>query len=159
MGSQPIDYRAVLADLEQKKEEIESAIQAVRTLIGVREQPKPKAGPRKDAVSSPDRPGDVGTQAGIDFSDMTLADAAEVYLKKVRQPQTVVEIAKGLERLGFKHTSTYFNNTVRAALTRRVGREVGDFRQVKKKWGLAEWGRQSKTQTGEDNSGNNAKDT
>ena len=128
MSAKKVDYRAVLADLEEKRRAIDDGIRAVRELLGQSADKAENNASREPQAKSPGG-----------FTGITLGDAAYEYLKSVNEPQTISELAAGLEASGFHHGSRHFGNTLRVALIRREGREPGDFKRFRKKWGLAEW--------------------
>ena len=128
-------YRTVLKDLKRRKKVIEAAIAGVTALLGESEAalqaclpvPLPKI----------QESGDVASSA---FADLTLTEAARVYLDMVKEPQSTAEIAQALEKGGYPTKSKNFSNTVRSVLDRHA-KTVGAIVKVRRNWGLAEWNR------------------
>lgn len=129
---EPIDYERVLADLEARRatfnSAVDGAIQSIRTIISLTAA-VPGAAPSAHLSSR-----DAGSYLGL-----SLIDAAKKYLADVRKPQTNPQIAEGIEKGGFVHSSKNFTNTVGTALWR--AEESGDkeiFRSGRL-WYLKEW--------------------
>ena len=120
MTPEPINYAAVLADLEAKKQQIEVAIAAIK-MIAAQSGNAPLGGP-----------GGSGPSA---FLGMSIPDATKKHLTTVRQKQSTQEIMKALEAGGLP-ASKY--STVYAVLRRRES-QVGDIINMKGDWALAEW--------------------
>ena len=144
-----IDYERVIADLEAKRTTfntaIDNAIQGLRhvaTAMSTLPSGSPDVLPQTPAgVLTPDA-----------FFGMGIAQAAVKYLKSVKKQQSSKEIAEGLERANFHHTSKNFGNTVNTALGRRA-EDDGDVVKIGRKWALAEWypgRRRSKSKNGFD---------
>jgi hypothetical protein len=115
-------YAAVLADLEERKAQIESAIAAIKMIAA------------QGGGASPDSGGStaVGPSA---FLSMSIPDAAKKYLGSVKQKKSTQEIIDALTAGGLppsKYTTVY------NILTRRQ-RQFGDIVNMKGDWGLAEW--------------------
>ncbi|HKS66390.1 MAG TPA: hypothetical protein VJR26_04075 [Candidatus Acidoferrales bacterium] len=117
-NQQPVDYKAVLADLEAKKQQIEQAIAAIRMIA-------------TDAAPGP-HSGGTGPSA---FLGMSIPDATKKHLSAVRQKQSTQEVIKALEAGGLppaKYSTVY-------AILRRREKHVGDIINMKGDWALAEW--------------------
>ena len=128
MSDQGINYEAVLADLEARKAQLDSAIAAIRGIMG---QP---------IGSGPGTPGggssySGGAPAHDAFIGMSIPDAAKKHLANVRKKLSTQEIMAALESGGLP-ASKY--STVYAVLRRREG-QVGDIINMKGDWALAEW--------------------
>ncbi|MYA28130.1 MAG: hypothetical protein F4090_04880 [Nitrospira sp. SB0672_bin_25] len=129
-------YRTVLKDLKRRKKVIEAAIAGVTALLGESEAalqaclpaPLPKIQESGDDVTS-----------GA-FADLTLTEAAQIYLSTVKDPQSTADIADALKRGGYPTESRNFRNTVRSVLDRH-SKTVGAIVKVHRNWGLAEWNR------------------
>lgn len=126
-ASDQINYEAVLADLEARKAQLESAISAIRVIMG---QPG----------SSPTSPGGGFSPSGSSpahdaFIGMSIPDATRKHLAAVRKKLSTQEIMTALESGGLP-PSKY--STVYAVLRRREG-QVGDIINMKGDWALAEW--------------------
>jgi len=121
MATTPIDYGAVLADLEAKKAQIESAIEAIRLISGMSTSPNPT--------------GSGGAPEPHAFLGMSIPEATKVHLASTRRKQSTQDIMTALEAGGLP-SSKY--STVYAVLRRREA-QVGDIINIKGDWGLAEW--------------------
>jgi len=116
------DYAAVLADLKERRAQLDAAIAAIEVIIG---------GPSVPSGSSePLRPDS--------FFNMTAIEAATKYLAMKKAPQTPTEIAEALETGGFTHSSKNLANTLYTALQRSY-EGSGEVIKVGRKWGLVEW--------------------
>ncbi|HXT62906.1 MAG TPA: hypothetical protein VN696_07715 [Pyrinomonadaceae bacterium] len=126
MATGNINYNAVLADLEARKTQIESAIAAVKTILA-------SAGVLGDGstggVISPDNI-PVGA-----FLRLSIADATKKFLDMVKTKQSVPQITQALEKGGLPPAKT---NTVYAVLRRRES-DIGDIIRLGDEWALAEW--------------------
>jgi hypothetical protein len=121
-----INYSAVLADLESRRAQIESAITAVKTILasaGV------LSNGTAEGVINPD---DIPRGA---FLRLSIADATKKYLDMVKTKQSVPQITQALERGGLPPAKT---NTVYAVLRRREN-DIGDIIRLGDEWALAEW--------------------
>jgi DNA-directed RNA polymerase delta subunit len=118
-----IDYDAVLADLEAKREQIDAAISAIQLIRG--------AGGGSGGGASVAS----GVVASNAFFTMGIGEAARKYLEIVKGKATVQQITKALEQGGMPPLKI---NTVYAALRRREA-VTGDLIRVGEEWGLKEW--------------------
>lgn len=133
MNTDAIDYRAVLADLEKKREDLDAAIAVIRVLLGeeTTEGTARGSGGSGRGDSAPDLKGA--------FLGMSIAEAAKQYLAMVKMAQTAPQIAKALEAGGIFSDSKNFPGTVYATL-RRIESSTGVVKQIQgSKWGLSEW--------------------
>jgi hypothetical protein len=127
MSDQPINYEAVLADLEARKGQIEAAIAGIKTMLG--QSPSGPSGPTGGGSYS------GGTPAHDAFIGMSIPEAAKKHLGTVRKKLSTQELMAAMEAGGLP-PSKY--NTVYAILRRREN-QVGDVINMKGDWGLAEW--------------------
>lgn len=130
---QGINYEAVIADLEAKKDTIDKAIVNLRQLISLGVLGTQGAG----AFVSTEYEG-----AAIPddfFFGMGIADAAKKYLSAVRKTKTTREIADALEGGGLTHASQDFTKTVSTVLNTKLREESDEIVKVKDKWGLISW--------------------
>jgi len=115
-------YAAVLADLEARKAQIESAIAAIKSIAA------------QGGGTSPD--GGGSTSIGpSEFLSMSIPDAAKKFLGRVKQKKSTQEIIDALTAGGLpptKYTTAY------NILARRQ-KGVGDIVNMKGDWALAEW--------------------
>lgn len=130
--SEPIDYTAVLADLEQKRDGLDRAIAAIREIVatggGLSGGP-PNGTPGKPAAAKEMRP-DA-------FFNMKAPEAVRTYLGMVKRPQTVREIADALQLGGFITSAKDLYNNLYTAILRMQG--DGIVVKVHGKWGLSDW--------------------
>lgn len=130
---QPLDYEAVLADLEAKKAAIEGAILALRQVINLGTQVTP---PIAGATGRMFDPSQIADDA---FFGLSIGEAAKKYLSMVKRKQSVREIADALDRGGLHHTSGDFTNTVATMLRRQSVKDTELARVGRGDWGLAAW--------------------
>jgi hypothetical protein len=128
LPDQPINYAAVLADLEAKRVQLDSAITAIKALMeqtGALAATAPPV-PRIAGLS------EVPSQA---FAGLSVSAAVRKLLEMMQRRMTVKEIMQGLQAGGLK-PSKYRN--VYAILRQRES-DKADIINVDAKWGLAEW--------------------
>ena len=125
MSDQPINYEAVLADLETRKEQIEAAIAAVRLILG---QPGTSPTGGGGGYSG-------GAPAHDAFIGMSIPEAAKKHLTTVRKKLSTQDLMTAMESGGLP-PSKY--GTVYAILRRRE-KQVGDIINMKGDWALQEW--------------------
>ena len=128
-------YRTVLKDLKRRKKVIDSAIAGVTALMGESEAELQACLPASLPKTQESR--DLASGA---FADLTVIEAAQIYLSTVKDPQSTADIADALERGGYPTESHNFRNTVRSVLDRHA-KTVGVIVKVHRNWGLAEWSR------------------
>jgi hypothetical protein len=132
MSTEPINYEAVIADLEAKKAHIESTIAALRVIsgmsgLGIAPPPGSPLG-GGSAIT--------GTKPAADaFLGKSIPEAAKMYLTSQRRKLSTQELMDAMEAGGLPG-SKY--NTVYAILARRENK-VGDIVNIKGDWALAEW--------------------
>jgi len=129
MSDQPINYEAVLADLEARKAQIESAIIGIRVMLG-QSGTSPTGGPTGGGS-----PYAGSTPAHDAFIGMSIPEAAKKHLTTVRKKLSTQELMTAMEAGGLPR-SKY--NTVYAILRRREN-QVGDIINMKGDWALQEW--------------------
>jgi hypothetical protein len=130
-----VDYEVVLADLEAKKANIETAISSIKALMALGVVSVAGGASRSQDAG----PNDLSQiQAGA-FFGMSIPDATKKLLDGLRRPMSLQAISDALLRGGFATTSKDFSNTVGAALRRQA--EDGDIVRVGNTldWGLREW--------------------
>ena len=128
MSATPINYAAVLADLEAKRVQLDSAIAAIKVLMeqtGVMAVTAPSI-PRIAGLSQ------VPPKA---FVGLSISAAVRQLLEMMQRRMTIREIMQGLQAGGLK-PSKYRN--VYAILRQRES-DKADVIKVDAKWGLAEW--------------------
>jgi hypothetical protein len=134
MSTEPINYEAVIADLEAKKAHIESTIAALRVIsgmsgLGITPPPGSPSGGGGGSII-------VGTKPAADaFLGKSIPEAAKMYLTSQRRKLSTQELMDAMEAGGLPG-SKY--STVYAILSRRESK-VGDIVNMKGDWALAEW--------------------
>jgi hypothetical protein len=121
MANEQVNYKAVLADLEAKKAQIESAIAAIKMIAA-----------QGGSLSGSAVAGTV--EPGV-FLKMSIPDAAKKLLEIRRQKQSTQAVIDALEAGGLPK-SKY--TTVWGILSRRA-KKVGDLINMQGDWALAEW--------------------
>jgi hypothetical protein len=137
-----IDYRAVLADLLEKRANLDRAIAGVEALLGV----SSIVGGNSSGIGDPRAPG-VSTNTAGALLGLSITDAAKKVLGAQRRPLRNPEIEDFFKSGGLVLNSKDWANTIGAVLTRR-STEVGDIVKIDRgTWGLKEWypGRSFKT--------------
>jgi hypothetical protein len=129
MSDQPINYEAVLADLEVRKGQLEAAIAGIRFILG-QSGAGPTGGPTGGGGGYSGH-----TPAHDAFIGMSIPEAAKKHLTAVRKKLSTQEIMTALEAGGLP-PSKY--STVYAILSRRENK-VGDIINMKGDWALQEW--------------------
>ncbi len=139
MSTNEIDYNAVLADLEQRRDSLETAIRAIRMIVDAGATAGWSVTASRSAA--PGKPGELPSDA---FFNMPILAAAKKYLSIVKQPTAAPVIARALKAHGLLNDSKGFAGTVYSLLFReeRTGGTV--VKVGGNKWGLAEWYPRSK---------------
>lgn len=128
MGTQPIDYEAVIADLEAKKAQLDATINMLRALSGI--------GTLGITPPSGSPSGGGGGRIAPDaFFGKSIPEAAVIHLGNVRQKLSTQQLMDAMEAGGLPK-SKY--NTIYAILRRRES-QVGDIVNMQGEWGLASW--------------------
>lgn len=150
----PIDYNAVLADLEAKRGQIDAAIAVIRTLIGASATATGEGGsqaltdiPAGDGLvtitgprgaSATGVPSATGIPSDL-FFRLSTAQAVKKFLSMMKRPQKPRAIADALKAGGQVNATddkqAYGN--VATALRRGTDKEFVQTRQGE--WGLVEW--------------------
>lgn len=125
-----IDYTAVLADLEARRDTLEQIIAGIKRMLETHN--------REPLLTSGSLPLEHDSQGSDAFGGMGIAEAAKKHLRTINKPQTTIQIANALERNGFKHESTNFAKNVYTSLYRDI-RESGDVVRRNRKWSMSEW--------------------
>jgi hypothetical protein len=129
-----IDYGSVLADLEQRRDALNTAIEAIRPLA--------EAGGAEGIPSVPrsaSRSGGAIQMRPDEFFGMSILQAAKRYLALAKQPKTAPDIAETVKAHGLLNTSKGFTNTVYSVLYRESARGGKTVVRVGNAWGLSEW--------------------
>jgi hypothetical protein len=140
----PIDYQAVLADLEAKRSQIEAAIAGIKAMLaggptegeGPPTEDEPPAGAAPVARQKPSS----SIIRNDTFFGLSTSKAIRKFLAMTKRPQTPRAIADALHQGGQVHAldeKVAYTNTY-TALTRL--KNSGVVVQIKSgEWGLAEW--------------------
>lgn len=124
----PINYAAVLADLQAKRVQLDSAIAAIKVLM---EQTGVMA-----ATAQPlPRIAEISQVPPRAFVGLSISAAVRQLLEMMQRRMSVREIMRGLQAGGLK-PSKYRN--VYAILRQRES-DKADIIKVDRQWGLAEW--------------------
>ena len=138
----PVDYDAVIADLEAKRAafnaSIDGAINGIRHVLSAIAVLPVAPGVAPHIPSTAVVGGQPSAVTPDVFFGLSLAEAVIKYLQIVKKQQTTREIADALEAANYHHTSQNFVNTVNTALYRRT-RDEQDVVKIGRHWALAEW--------------------
>jgi hypothetical protein len=128
MSTEPINYEAVIADLEAKKAQLDATINMLRALggLGAIGSPTPTGG------GSPNTGGNFASDA---FFGKSIPDATVTILASQRRKMSTQSLMDTMVKGGLP-PSKY--NTVYAILRRRES-QVGDLVNMQGEWGLAAW--------------------
>ncbi len=128
MGTQPIDYEAVIADLEAKIEHLQATLAGIKAVAGMG---------GLGTAPTPGTPtgGGGGKIASDAFFGKSIPEAAVIHLGNVRRKLSTQALMDAMEAGGLPK-SKY--NTVYAILRRRESM-VGDIINMQGEWGLAAW--------------------
>lgn len=126
MTTSNINYNAVLADLEARKAELESAIAAITSIVAAGGG---GVGGGSEGVISPENI-PVGA-----FLRLSIADATKKFLDMVKTKQSVSAIIKALEKGGLPPAKY---QTIYAVLRRRES-QFGDIIRIGEEWALSDW--------------------
>lgn len=129
--AEPINYEAVIADLEARREALDKIIAGLKEVSHTFVQSVATA----QVDVRPDLPAAHVTRSDA-FFGMTIPDAIRKYLTMAKRPQSPKAIATALELGGLPHQSKNFYGTVFTALKRQEGK---DLVKVKSEWALSEW--------------------
>lgn len=122
--SDPINYEAVLADLEARKVQLDSAIVAIKMIMA-----------QGGSSPSPNGGGSSTSTGPSDFLGMSIPEATKKYLTASRQKRSTQDVMKALEAGGLpasKYTTVY-------SILRRREKQVGDIINMQGDWALSEW--------------------
>lgn len=125
-GELTVDYNAVLADLERRRDQILAAIVAVEGIIASVGASRP--------ISQPSMNANAGVPPGAFFT-MSIPEATKKYLNMVKRKQSTNKLREALAQGGLPQ-SKY--STIYAVLRRRES-QVGDIINVDGEWALSEW--------------------
>ncbi len=136
MGTQPIDYAAILADLEAKKSALDSAIASVRIAMAAGSLGQSSDGAGFAPAASNGINGEVPAGA---FFGKSIPDATKLFLEIVKKKQTSKDIATALLKGGMETASKDFPSIVHSILDRARKGANPSFVKLGTQWGLAAW--------------------
>jgi 2-iminoacetate synthase ThiH len=132
MSDTPINYEAVLADIDARIDKLQATRQGIVELMST-------------TGTTPS-----GSGRAKDYLGMSIPEAAKKYLGSQRAKQSTQDVMKALEEGGLppsKYSTVY-------AILRRREKQVGDIINMKGDWALAEWypnhRKRTKQEEGED---------
>jgi hypothetical protein len=132
MAQEPVDYEAVLTDLQSKRDSLDTAIAAIRAVLT--SGAHVAVGGGSGAAGRTFDPASIPDDA---FFGLSIVEGAKKFLTMVRRKQSVKELADALDRGGLPHSSTNFVATVATMLNRADDPDL--VRVGRGEWGLAPW--------------------
>jgi hypothetical protein len=138
MGTENVDFTAILANMEAKRAALDAAIASLRAAIAAGALGPVGAG---DFIGVPILGVGVTQNAEIPdgaFNGKTVSEAIKLYLSIVKKKQKTRQIVDALKRGGIESKSDSFGNIVYNNLD-RMRSVTGEIAKVGKEWGLAEW--------------------
>jgi hypothetical protein len=146
MGTEQMDYAAILADLEAKRNALDQTIASFRAALALGTLGQPGEIPPSSNGSSGVFPstyvpsisgGEVPAGA---FLGKSIPDAAKLYLEIVKKKQTSKEIADALQKGGMETNSKNFQQMVHSVLDRARKAENSSIVKLDRShWGLSIW--------------------
>ena len=134
-----LDYGAILADLEAKKNVLEQAIASLRAAIAIGTLGSTEGSSyvnlAANVVSPSIHGGEVPSGA---FFGKSIPETAKLFLSIVKKKQSTKEICDALKKGGMETTSDNWEGIVAAGLNRAMN-NTGAFLRVGKNWALPEW--------------------
>ena len=141
--TQGVDYSAVLADLEARKAQIDSAISVIKALMTTGLPPAPAVTPAPATAVPPAPPGNGSLPFEIQsdtFFGLSILDASKKFLAMRKRPVSAPEILDALRRGGQLHANNEtFLNTLGATLSRSDAKNGPLVRVSRGMWGLRDW--------------------
>jgi hypothetical protein len=127
MTPQVVDYTAVLADLDRRRNELRKQLHELETLIAS----------MKSVLATQLHPEGASTSLErVRYRNSTIRAAAHDCLKRAGKPMKTKDIADAILAGGLVTKATNLKNAVYATLTRE---QPGVFVVDNGVWGLAEW--------------------
>jgi hypothetical protein len=124
----PINYAAVIADLEAKRAQLDSAIAAMKVLME-------QTGTLAATASPVPRIASLAKVPPRAFVGLSTSTAVRMLLEMMQRRLSVKEILQGLQAGGLKPNK--YRNVY--AIMRQRESDKADIIKVNGKWGLAEW--------------------
>jgi hypothetical protein len=122
----PINYQAVLADLESKRAQLDAAIASIRAIMG------PAGALVRAAVP---RIADLSQVPPDAFTSLSISNASHRLMEMIQRKLSTKEIMQGLRAGGLKPSN--YHNTY--ATLRQREADKADILNEEGFWGLAEW--------------------
>lgn len=134
-----IDYAAVLADLERRRDDLDRAIESIRPLAGLAGAgPQPPTGGGSGAGGAKKQKHAPTELRSDSFFGMKAPEAISRYLTISKGPRSVRDIVDALKSGGFISGAKDLYNNLYTALGRME--EAGTVRKLPDgTWGLSEW--------------------
>jgi hypothetical protein len=134
-----VDYSAVLADLEARKAQIESAIAVITALVKGGMPPSATPGVSVGSVPPPNPPNGVEILSDT-FFGLSILDATKKFLAMRKRPSSGAEVVAALRAGGqINAQNDTFGNTLGATLSRSDAGSGSVVRVGRGKYGLREW--------------------
>ncbi len=138
--TQGVDYNAVLADLEARRDQIDSAIAVIRSLIttGVTSTPPVEL---KSSFKAPAATNEDVSIHSDTFFGLSIPDATKKFLAMRKRPVSPADIVAALKAGGQVNAtaSDNFDRTLSSVLYRVSTTNGGIVRVSRGNWGLSEW--------------------
>lgn len=134
--NESVDYSAIIADMEAKRDALNASIESLRALVGVW-QGTPASKPAQRAVAASPRGG------ARPYQGMTVIEAVRSYLA-AGEPKPVSDISNALENGGVASRSTNFRSIVQNVLNRL--KEMGEIARFPEGWGMVKGARKTAPQ-------------
>ena len=128
MPTVPINYAAVLADLEAKRVQLDSAIAAMKVIMG-------QTGTMAATLAPVPRIASLSQVPPRAFAGLSISAAVRKLLEMMQCRLTIRQIMQGLQAGGLKPSK--YRNVY--AIMRQRESDKADVIKVNAKWGLAEW--------------------
>ncbi len=134
-----VDYSVVIADLKLRrnklKEEYEAQLMEISAAIKAMERLIPSSQAKLFLDVVPRAGSGLGTAERVeDYLGKSIPQAAELYLKRVKEPKTTPELVEALAKRSIRSNAKNPTNSVYTSLN---GNDM--FWRRNGKWGLTEW--------------------
>lgn len=138
MGSEPIDYAAIIADLETKMATLATTLASLRAaqMAGALGQTGESSGAMATTMVPSASGGEVPVGA---FLGKSIPEAAKLCLQIVKRKMTSREIADALKKGGIESTAKSLPLMVHSILTRSSKGNGAIVKLDRSYWGLVEW--------------------
>jgi hypothetical protein len=138
MSTEPVDYTAILADLEAKKAALEQTIASFRQAMAAGALGQTSSDTLVPSLAAPSVTG--GEVPAGAFHNKSIPEATRLYLEIVNKKQNTRDIAEALLKGGMESTRPKnFVNIVLAGLNRARKSPASGIVKLGSQWGLASW--------------------